>query len=951
MEKIAIIGMSCRLPGAASLDAFWHLLEQGEHGIGLIPKARWDADALFDTNGKLPGKSNSRFGGFIDDVERFDAQFFGISPREAVQMDPQQRILLELFHEAMEDAGLTAGQLGGSDSSVYVGVMSNDYLRHQTEDDYRRIDTHTGGGVGFAMVANRISYQFDLRGPSMAIDTACSSSLTAAFHACQSIWTGQSRIAFAAGVNLMLDPTFDIFYAKAGLLAPDGKCKTLSAQADGIGRGEGAGVVVLKSLGDALADGDRIHAVIRGGAVNHDGRSNGIAAPNRWAQEALLRSATRHAGVSPRDLQYVELHGTGTLIGDPIEANALGTVMNEAGRDAPCWVGSVKSNIGHLEGAAGVAALIKTALSLRHGVIPPSLWCDAPNPHVDFERLPLRVSTRRAAWPDNGKPRMAGVSSFGLGGANAHLVLEQSPLPVMQPGADADRTHWLLISARSEAALRALATRYADLLRSGHGRLEAICSAALRRRAVFDHRLSVRGRNRQELIAQLEAYSAGDARAYLRYRKPVRKLLLGLPAAAALDTAKLGDWLRQSVVGSACWNTCHALLAAEGPPVLPEAGAIASTTTASLTAADIAYWHFAAQYSAAAHLIRSGFPIMAIVADGGVGQLAALCATGALPLEQAFEALKTGQPRLPAIKGDGSATRAEIPCHAAHGPRIQPESVLRNAESHAFAQTLADMAKDGSDIVLLNLHGDDALPFGSAAPDRCHRLIDASDNPYATLFSQLAPAYSPDWRLLAPRHTDAVELPRYPWQRESFWLERRVPPGRAQDGERDAPRPDTAAAEPASPAGQRDDRHTFASLTAAERRPWLIDFLASRTARVLHMAIGSLDVQVPLNMMGIDSLTAVEIKNLVERELGVPLPVVKFLDGYSVSDFAAYLEPRLLDDGPEPATPTPTAAPQPAAVPAATQPLRVDQLDPGQLDNLTDEQVDALLNALLATGA
>ncbi|MEF9387809.1 beta-ketoacyl synthase N-terminal-like domain-containing protein [Ralstonia solanacearum species complex bacterium KE056] len=955
MEKIAIIGMSCRLPGAASLDAFWHLLEQGRHGIGPIPKARWDADALFDANGKLPGKSNSRFGGFIDDVERFDAQFFGISPREAVQMDPQQRILLELFHEAMEDAGLTAGQLGGSDSSVYVGVMSNDYLRHQTEDDYRRIDMHTGGGVGFAMLANRISYQFDLRGPSMAIDTACSSSLTATFHACQSLWTGQSRIAFAAGVNLMLDPTFDIFYAKAGLLAPDGKCKTLSAQANGIGRGEGAGVIVLKTLSDALADGDRIHAVIRGGAVNHDGRSNGIAAPNRWAQEALLRSATRHAGVSPRDLQYVELHGTGTLIGDPIEANALGTVMNEAGRDTPCWVGSVKSNIGHLEGAAGIAALIKTALSLRHGIIPPSLWFDAPNPHVDFEHLPLRVSTRCTAWPDNGKPRMAGVSSFGLGGANAHLVLEQSPLPMTPPGANMDHTHWLLISARSEAALRALAARYADLLRSGHDRLEAICSAALRRRAVFDHRLSVRGRDRQALIAQLEAYLTGDARAYLHHRKHTRNLLLGLPAAAALDTAKLGDWLRQSVTGSACWNTCHALLAAEGHAVLPEAGAVASTASASLAAADTAYWQFAAQYSAAVHLIRSGFPVRAVVADGGVGQLAALCATGALSLGQAFEALRTAQPHRPAIHSE-AASRTRIPCHAAHGALIQPESAQWDADPHAFARTLADMANDGSDIVLLNLHADDDWPSGSAMPERCHRLIDASDNPYATLFSQLAPAYSPDWRLLVPRHADSAELPRYAWQRESFWLQRPVPPGRGQDGEHDAPRPAAAAAaaEPtASPEGERDYRHAFASLSAAARQPWLTDFLASRTARVLHMTPGSLDVQVPLNMMGIDSLTAVEIKNLVERELGVPLPVVKFLDGYSVADFAVYLEPRLLEGDPEPAASASpaAAAPRPAAVPAAAQPLRADQLDPAQLDNLTDEQVDALLNALLATGA
>jgi amino acid adenylation domain-containing protein len=412
-EPIAIIGIGCRFPGAANPAAFWSLLRDGRDAVGDPPSDRpWVG----------PTSAPPRRGGYLEHVDRFDANFFGISPREAARIDPQHRLLLEVAWEALEDAGQVAERLAGTRVGVFIGIAHNEYARFALEG---ADDGHALTGNAASIAANRISYLFDLRGPSVAIDTACSSSLVAVHMACQSLRSTDSTLAIAGGVNLILAPAVTAAFERAGFLAPDGRCKAFDARADGYVRSEGCGLVVLKPLPRALADGDAIYAVIRGSAVNQDGRTNGLTSPSRAAQEEVMREAYRRAGVRPCAVQYVEAHGTGTLLGDPIEAQALGSVLAE-GRPAGqrCGIGSVKTNIGHLEAAAGVAGLIKVALSLAGGQIPPSLHFEAANPHVPFDVLPLAVQTTLAPAPD-----LAGVSSFGFGGTNAHVVLERVAAP------------------------------------------------------------------------------------------------------------------------------------------------------------------------------------------------------------------------------------------------------------------------------------------------------------------------------------------------------------------------------------------------------------------------------------------------------------------------------------------------------------------------------------------
>jgi phthiocerol/phenolphthiocerol synthesis type-I polyketide synthase C len=497
-EPIAIIGIGCRFPGADGPAAFWRLLADGVDAVTEAPSDRWDADTA------TPRVD----GGFLDQVDRFDARFFGISPREAERMDPQQRLLLEVAWEAMEDAGQVPERLAGSRTGVFVGISTNDYAYLQVGQP-DRIDAYSGTGNALSIAANRLSYFYDFRGPSMAIDTACSSSLVAIHLACRSLQEGECTLAVAGGANVILSPALGMNFSKAGVLAADGRCKVFDARADGYVRGEGAGIVVLKPLSRALADGDPIYAVIRGSATNQDGRTNGLMAPSRGAQEAVLAEAYRRAGLSPGAADYVEAHGTGTSLGDAIEAKALGTVLAR-GR-APgsrCLVGSVKTNIGHLEAAAGVAGLIKVALALRHRAIPPSLHFVEPNPLIPFDSLPLRVAQTLAPWPESGRRAVAGVSSFGFGGANAHAVLAEAPQVRVTPSVDdpaADHAELLPLSARSPEALAALAGRYERAL-AAEMRVADLCYTAGARRDHHDYRLAVVGDSPAELSASLAAY-------------------------------------------------------------------------------------------------------------------------------------------------------------------------------------------------------------------------------------------------------------------------------------------------------------------------------------------------------------------------------------------------------------------------------------------------------------
>ncbi|MGW4056660.1 beta-ketoacyl synthase N-terminal-like domain-containing protein [Amycolatopsis sp. NPDC004747] len=413
-DPVAVVGLGCRFPGADGPAEFWDLLSSGRDAVRTAPAGRWDADAA------------PVLGGFLDDVAGFDAEHFGITPREAATMDPQQRMLLEVTWAALEDAGIAPSSLRGSRTGVFTGIATHDY-GHLTMTGGEP-DLWTATGAAGSIAANRLSYVYDLRGPSMAVDTACSSSLVAVHHAVRALRDGDADLALAAGVNLMLLPGPAAAFAAAGLLAGDGRCKAFSAAADGIARAEGCGVVVLKRLADAECDGDRVLAVIRASVVNSDGRSNGLAAPNPLAQQAMLREAYR--GTDPSTVDYVEAHGTGTLLGDPIEAGALGAVLG-TGRasETPLLIGSVKTNIAHAEAAAGIAGLIKVVLAMRHGTLPPQLHFAAPNPHIAFGALGLKVVTEPTRWPRLSGRATAGVSAFGFGGTNAHVVLEEPAPP------------------------------------------------------------------------------------------------------------------------------------------------------------------------------------------------------------------------------------------------------------------------------------------------------------------------------------------------------------------------------------------------------------------------------------------------------------------------------------------------------------------------------------------
>ncbi len=517
-EALAIIGIGCHFPGGAtSPQAFWDLLCAGVDATREVPGDRWDVRKFYDPDLQKSGKMNTFRGGYLERIDQFDAQFFGISPREAMWLDPQQRLLLQVTWEALEDAGLVAERLEGSDTGVFIGGFTLDYQTMQNFGVYSRyeLQTHSATGMMMTMLANRLSYVFGFHGPSLAVDTACSGSLVAVHLACQSIWNGECSLAIAGGANAMIAPTMTIAESKAGFLASDGRCKTFDASANGYARGEGAGVVLIKPLSQAQADGDPIYALIRGTAVTQDGHTNGITVPNPAAQEAAMRLAYQRAGILPQHIQYVEAHGTGTPVGDPLEARAIGTVVS-ADRPAGeyCIVSSVKTNIGHLEAAAGVAGLTKTALALKHRQIPPHLHFRNPSPDIPFDTLKLRVPTTLEAWPATDGPALAGVNSFGFGGTNAHVVLQEAPsvpAPASQDE-DTERLYLLPLSGRSAEALRASAESYRAFLAETASHLHDIVYSASQRRSHHDHRLALVARSKAGAIANLDAFLADEPR-------------------------------------------------------------------------------------------------------------------------------------------------------------------------------------------------------------------------------------------------------------------------------------------------------------------------------------------------------------------------------------------------------------------------------------------------------
>ena len=719
-EPIAVISMACRFPGADSPEAFWAILCSMHDRVRDIPPERWDVDAFYDPQRPKAGKMYTRAGAFLDQVDHFDPLFFGISPREAATIDPQHRLLLEVSWEVLERSGVAQHTLVDSHTGVFVGIGESDYALAAGLHDLSRLEPHQATGVGHSIAAGRLAYTLGVQGPVLAVDTACSSALVALHLACQSLRSRECDLALAGAVSLMLAPTAYVALSQMQALSPDGRCKTFDETADGYGRGEGSAMVLLKRLTDAEADGDTVLAVIRGSAVNHDGPSSGLTVPNKRAQEKLLAAALSHAHVAAADIGYIEAHGTGTPLGDPIELRAIDAVFGQP-RPHPLYVGSVKTHIGHLEAAAGIAGFVKTVLALQHGQIPPHLHLTRPTPHLDWEQMAVRVPTTLRAWPS--ERRVAGVSAFGLSGTNAHIILEAAPsaAPPSISG-DKSRPSFLLpLSARDPAALPALAARYLAALQTGPD-LGALCYTAAVGRNHFDQRVALVAPDQKTLEGQLAALARAEQTSGVvqgragHYAPRLAMLFSGQGA----QMAGMGQELYASEpLFRSAIDRCAQLLEGQSErpllEMLQDAEAIDQTACTQPAL-------FALEYALATLWMAWGIQPDLLLGHS-VGELAAACVAGVFSLEDglklvaargrlmgelpqagmmvalpvsearartAIDALYTvGQSCIPLFNGD--AARTELAIAAVNGP----QSVVISGRQAAVQAVVQKLAAEG----------------------------------------------------------------------------------------------------------------------------------------------------------------------------------------------------------------------------------------------------------------
>ena len=648
-DRIAVIGIGCRFPGAINnRQSFWKLLVEGREAVGEVPPDRWNVERFYDAEPGINGKSIARRGGFLESIDQFDPQFFGISPREAPYVDPQQRLLLETAWEAMEDAGFVLDLENGTDVGVFVGVSHNDYQIIQgTPWDSAGISPHSPTGSAHSIAANRISYCFNLRGPSVAMDTACSSALTAVYAACEHIRSGRGDVALAGGVTVMITPGGFIGFSQASMLSPDGHCKAFDASANGFVRGEGAGMVLLKRLSKAIEDDDPICGVIVGTALNQDGHTNGISLPSAEAQARLVRDACANAGIEPSQISFVEAHGTGTAVGDPIEAHALAEALCvDRPADAPLLIGSVKTNLGHLETAAGVAGLVKAVLVLQHRQIPASLHFETPNPHIDFAALKLRVPTALESFQERDGPHFVGVNSFGFGGANAHVILEEPPLPSHPEIAETltERAWPVVLSARSAEALRGSALHLAAWLdervhaNGSSPTLPDLVYTLGARRNHHPHRLTVVVGSAKELVQELDGFAISEQSPKVRAAFSPRPEQP--PRVAFIMSGQGPQWWgmgRELMKHEPVFRRMIERCAAAMQPwarfsLLEELGG--SETTSQMHRTEIAQPAIFAMQVALAELWKSWGVQPAAIVGHSVGEIAAACVAGVFTMEE-----------------------------------------------------------------------------------------------------------------------------------------------------------------------------------------------------------------------------------------------------------------------------------------------------------------------------
>lgn len=671
-QPVAIVGMGCRLPGGADdPESFWRLLIQGQDPVGPVPPERWDVERWYDRDPERPGTTTVRECALLEDVFGFDARFFGVTPKEALAMDPQQRLLLEASWTALEQALIPPSSLAGTDAGVFMGISSTDYALRST--DPRSLDGYSATGNAHSIAANRLSYTLDLRGPSLAVDTACSSSLVAIHLACQSLAAGECRLALAGGVNVILAVEPSIAFSRAGMVAPDGRSKTFDAGANGYGRGEGAGVLVLKLLEDAERDGDRIWAVIRGSAVLQDGRSQGLTAPSLGAQVEVIEAALGRAGLAPEAIDVIEAHGTGTPLGDPIEVEALARALGSRGPQIP--LGAVKTNLGHLEAAAGVAGTLKLVLSLLHEQLPPNLHFREANPHLRLPERRFFIPTAPHPWPRGSRPRRAGQSAFGFGGTNAHLVLSEGPpleLPRLPPRA-VDPP--LLLSAQSGPALSALARATAAQLSAAPESLGRMAADAAHGRDTLRHRAAIVAETSEEALAGLAALAEGRTSPGLTSgvvpRQGPGRLAFLCPGQGGSGLEVALELEAQDAAFKAALARCQALLA----PRFDLGAGLAErrADTAFLQPALVAV-----AWSVAQMLAEHGVLPDAVIGHS-VGELAAFAVAGALPIEGALELAACRGEAMQALPPgggmgiallDGAALPAGVSIAAYNGPEL-----------------------------------------------------------------------------------------------------------------------------------------------------------------------------------------------------------------------------------------------------------------------------------------
>jgi acyl transferase domain-containing protein/surfactin synthase thioesterase subunit/acyl carrier protein len=664
-EPIAIVGIGCRYPGNVNdPESFWRVLDEGVDAVTEVPAERWDIDALYDPDPDAAGKMLTRSGGFLRSIDQFDPAFFGISQREARSMDPQQRMLLETSWEALERAGIASDQLMGSQTGVFVGLMYQEYLQLSASAGLDKLDGYAATGNAFSIASGRISYVLGLQGPSMTVDTACSSSLVTVHLACQALRNGECSLALAGGAAMMLSPAAFVEFSRLRALSPDGRCKTFSATADGVGWSEGCGMLVLERLSDAEHNGHPVLAVIRGSAVNQDGRSQGMTAPNGPSQETVIRQAFSQASLSPADVQYVECHGTGTPLGDPIEVQALGAVLAEAGRspERPVLIGSAKSNFGHTQAAAGVAGIIKVVMALQHGRIPKNMHFEAPSPMISWDELAVKVVTEPVEWCRNGTPRRAGVSSFGVSGTNAHVVLEEAREEIKDRAASAPHAEIVVLSGKASAAVEDGAERLAAHLEA-HPQLELrdVAYSSVATRTHHEQRLAVVASSRQELLERLRAVKAGQpqegwVRAEARETHP--KIAFVFPGQGSQWTGMGRELLEHEAVFRDSMTACDRAIAAETGWSLLEELKASGPRLNEIEVVQPAL--FAISVSLAA-LWRSWGIEPSVVIGQSQGEIAAAHVAGALSLTDAAAVICRRSRLLKRIVGLGEMALVQLP--------------------------------------------------------------------------------------------------------------------------------------------------------------------------------------------------------------------------------------------------------------------------------------------------